>query len=571
VCHLNEGHAAFAVLERARALMKSEKMPFKKALAICRAGTLFTTHTAVTAGFDRFSPQLMEQYFAKYAREQLNISLHEMLALGRLNPEDLREPFNMAYLAIRGSCTVNGVSKLHGAVSRYIFAPLFPRWPEPEIPVGSITNGVHAPTWDSVEADRLWTEACGKERWLGTTEHLEGACRLLCDEKIWQMRNASRKALVGYACQRLVQQLKAQGELPPGEEERLKNLLDPHTLTLCFARRFATYKRPNLLLHDQARLLRLLNHPQRPIQLIIAGKAHPADRPGQEMVREWITFIRRHRMQGRVLFLSDYDMLMTEHLVQGADVWINTPRRPWEACGTSGMKVLVNGGLNCSELDGWWAEAYCPEVGWAIGDRKEHGNDPAWDAQEANALYELLENEITPLFYACSSEGIPCEWVKKVRASMSRLTPQFSANRAVIEYVEKQYIPLAKRYKQRLQDQGKVSEKLLGWKQELSSKWSKLRFGEYQVREDQGQHQFHVQLYLNGLDPDSVHVQLYAEGKEGASEVHAMGEGRLLSDGIYAYECSFPARRPSTDYTPRVVPFFEGVSIPLEEHHILWR
>ena len=238
-------------------------------------------------------------------------------------------------------------------------------------------------------------------------------------------------------------------------------------MTLGFARRFATYKRPNLLLHDPERLLRLLTNPERPVQLIIAGKAHPEDRAGQALIHEWIHFIRRPETRAHIVFLSDYDMLLTEHLVQGVDVWINTPRRPWEACGTSGMKVLVNGGINLSELDGWWAEAYTPEVGWALGDGLEHDDDPAWDAVEAEALYDLLEGEVIPEFYARDESGIPTAWVKRMRESMARLTPRFSANRTVREYTEQYYIPASAAYRERSADKGASGVQVVNWRQAL--------------------------------------------------------------------------------------------------------
>jgi starch phosphorylase len=395
VCHLNEGHAALAVLERARSFMQATGQPFEVALAVTRAGNLFTTHTAVAAGFDRFTPALVEHCLGGYAQEQLGITLHDLLALGRQNPNDPAEDFNMAYLAIRGSGAVNGVSRLHGKVSRHLFEPLFPRWPADEVPVGHVTNGIHVPTWDSAAADNLWTQACGKDRWLGTTAALEQDIRRVSDASLWQFRTAASTALVEYARERLSKQLAASGASPEAVDGA-KHLFDPNALTLGFARRFASYKRPNLLLHDPERLLRLLTDPQRPMQLIMAGKAHPADQAGQALIQGWTHFIRRPEVRPHVIFLSDYDMLLTEHLVQGVDVWLNTPRRPWEASGTSGMKVLVNGGLNLSELDGWWAEAYTPEVGWALGDGQEHGDDPAWDAAEAEALYDLLEREVIP-------------------------------------------------------------------------------------------------------------------------------------------------------------------------------
>ena len=292
VCHLNEGHAAFAVLERASSFMENTGLTFETALAITRAGNLFTTHTAVVDGFDRFSPGLISQYLGGYAEEKLGITLHDLLALGRRNPGDGSERFNMAYLAIRGSGAVNGVSRLHGKVSRHLFAPLFPRWPEEEIPVGYVTNGVHMPSWDSAAADDLWTQACGKDRWLGSTEDLETGIRRVSDTVLWQFRMAAGKALVEYARERLSRQLAGYGASPEAVDGA-KHLFDFNRLTLGFARRFATYKRPNLLLHDPERLLRLLTHPERPVQLIIAGKAHPDDQAGKALIQEWILFIRR--------------------------------------------------------------------------------------------------------------------------------------------------------------------------------------------------------------------------------------------------------------------------------------
>ena len=339
---------------------------FEVALQVTRAGNLFTTHTPVEAGFDRFPPNLIWQYAGHYAENYLGLSYRDFMALGRLDPGDDQEPFNMAYLALRGSGAVNGVSQLHGKVSRSIFQPLFPRWPQDEVPIGHVTNGIHVQTWDSQAADELWTRHCGQERWLGERSQVEEVIRQVSDQELWAMRQASRHTLVEYARQRYPQQLAASGASSE-QIAQAGQILDPEALTLGFARRFATYKRPTLLLHDPERLLRLLTDPQRPVQILIAGKAHPADGAGQEMIRQWVQFTRRPEVQGRVVFLSDYDMLLTEQLVGGVDVWINTPRRPWEACGTSGMKVLANGGLNLSELDGWWAEAYSPQVGWALG------------------------------------------------------------------------------------------------------------------------------------------------------------------------------------------------------------
>ena len=327
VCHLNEGHAAFAILERALDFMRETGQNFEVALQVTRAGNIFTTHTPVEAGFDRFSPNLIWQHLGPYAEDYLGLSYRDFMALGRQDPGDDQEPFNMAYLALRGSGAVNGVSQLHGKVSRSIFQPLFPRWPQDEVPIGYVTNGIHVPTWDSQAADELWTRHCGKERWLGETNQVEEKIRRVPDQELWAMRQASRQALVNQARQHYSQQLATSGASPE-DIAKAGQILDPEALTMVFARRFATYKRPTLLLHDPERLIRLLTDPQRPVQLLIAGKAHPADGAGQEMIRQWVQFTRRPEVLGRVVFLSDYDMLLTEQLVGGVDVWINNPRRP---------------------------------------------------------------------------------------------------------------------------------------------------------------------------------------------------------------------------------------------------
>jgi starch phosphorylase len=527
----------------------------------------------VAAGFDRFAPALIKQYLGGYAEQKLGIPLHDLLALGRQNPNDSSESFNMAYLAIRGSGAVNGVSRLHGQVSRHLFGPLFAHWPASEVPVGHVTNGVHVPTWDSAEADDLWTEACGKDRWLGTTETLGKDIRRVSDAKLWQFRTAASKSLIDYARQRLARHYAAAGAAPEAVEEA-GHLFDPNALTLGFARRFATYKRPNLLLHDPERLLRLLTNPQRPVQLILAGKAHPADVAGQALIQKWIQFIRQPAVRPHAIFLSDYDMLLTEHLVQGVDVWINTPRRPWEACGTSGMKVLVNGGINLSELDGWWAEAYTPEVGWALGDGQEHGDDPAWDAAEAVALYERLEREVIPEFYARDEQGIPTAWVARMRDSMAQLTPRFSANRAVREYTEQHYLPAATAYHSRIAKKGALGRQMVDWKNNLEQKWAALRFGEVKVETKGKHHVFDVQVHLHDLDANAISVELYADGVDGGSPVRQeMKRVRQLpgAPGGYGYSASVSAARPPGDYTARMIPHRDGVAIPLESAQILWQ
>jgi starch phosphorylase len=569
VCHLNEGHAAFATLERARSYMEDHDKPFDLALSVTRAGNIFTTHTAVSAGFDRFDPDLIRQYLSHFAHDELAISVEDLLAMGRKHTGDSSEPFNMAYLAVRGSGRVNGVSKLHGQVSRHIFQPLFPRWPQNEIPIGSVTNGIHVPTWDSEAADALWTTACGKKRWRGDRP-VEDDIRQLTDEQLWQMRTAGRKALIGQMRKRYACQLAAEG----GRPSDASGIFKENVLTLGFARRFATYKRPNLLLHDTERLVRLLSNPQRPVQLILAGKAHPQDMPGQALIKQWKDFIKRPEIHGRVVFLSDYDMMLAQELVQGIDLWINTPRRPWEACGTSGMKVLVNGGLNLSELDGWWAEAYSSEVGWAIGDGQEHGEDPAWDATEAEALYALLEHEVIPEFYERNEKGIPSKWLGRIRESMARLTPEFSASRAIREYTENHYLPAASGYCERAAEESKLGESLLNWRQEIDRHWSAVRFGAVKIETRDGRHYFQVQVFLGKLNPDQLQVELYADSIQGGEpvvEVMIAPDPRVDMLGVVTYSAQVSATRPASDYTARIIPHHPNASVPLEAEQILWQ
>jgi starch phosphorylase len=573
VCHLNEGHAALAILERAYGFMKYTGQSFDVALEVTRAGNLFTTHTAVAAGFDCFSPALIDQYLGEYAEQRLGISRYQLLALGRKDTGNESEKFNMAFLAIRGSGAVNGVSRLHGEVSRHIFEPLFPKWPTMEVPIGHITNGVHMPTWDSKEADAIWTAACSKDRWLGMNETLEKDIRRVSDERLWEMRTNANKALIEFASEHLSRQLIGSGH-SLDSIDRAKHIFDPNILTLGFARRFASYKRPNLLLHDPQRLLRLLTNPKFPVQLIIAGKAHPADKEGQGLIKNWNQFIRQGCVHPPIIFLSDYDMHVSENLVQGVDVWINTPRRPWEACGTSGMKVLVNGGINLSELDGWWAEAYSPEVGWALGDGSEHGDDPAWDAIEAEQLYNLLEQEVVPEFYNRNEKGIPVIWISRMRESMARLTPQFSADRTVREYTRQHYLPAATAYLERAANKGAKGKRILDEINTLEQKWNTIYFGEVKFNTSGEMHDFDVHIYFNDLDPDKGQVELFANGISGeAPIVHKMKRGTKLegTTNVYQYHVSVEATRPATDYTPRVIPYLPNSSVPLEISRILWQ
>jgi len=571
VCHLNEGHAALAVIERARHFMEQHGVTFREALRATRAGNVFTTHTAVPAGFDTFPAdeiRTLRPYFEDYVR-RLGVSWPELLALGRRDPGDESEPFNMAWLAMRGCSWVNGVSQLHGVMSRRLFAGLFPRWPEQEVPVNHVTNGVHVPSWDSPWTDALWTRAAGKARWRGDVSALTADILRLPDEDLWSLLKREREDLVQYARGRLSRRLARHGSLDEAVRTA-RDVLRPDALTLGFARRFATYKRPNLLLTDPARLLRLLTNPQRPVQLIVAGKAHPRDEEGKALIQQWARFAARPDARAHVVFLDDYDMRLAMEMVQGVDVWINTPRRPWEASGTSGMKVLVNGGLNLSTLDGWWSEAFDPDYGWALGDRVEQPDD---DAREATQLYALLEDQIVPTFYDRDAEGLPRRWIARMRSSMASLAPRFSSVRMLQEYVESAYVPGAALYRRRAEQGAAGARALERWARHLEQHWSGIRFGEVTESANSGRLSISVPVWLDAISPDDVRVELYADA-EGAhpAVVQPMTPVEAIpgATNAFLYRARVESDRPAWHFTPRVVPCHRDARVPMEVPLIAW-
>lgn len=564
VCHLNEGHAALVALERASDFARQSGCSFAVALAATRAGNLFTTHTPVESGFDRFGPRLVSAHLGAYARE-LGLPLEELMALGRARPDDPREPLSMAWLATRCSGAVNGVSRRHGQVSRRVFQVLFPRWPEAEVPVAHVTNGVHVPSWDSAEADELWTKLCGRSRWRGTMEGIGEQIAGCTDDQLWSFRSRARANLVAFA-REWVRRSRAAAGLTGGILEAAEHVLDFDTLTIGLARRFTDYKRPTLLLRDTARLARLLTDAHRPVQIVVAGKAHPQDDDGKALVRDWVRFARGPEVHGHVVFLPDYDLRLAEQLVQGVDLWLNTPRPPWEACGTSGMKVLVNGGLNLSVLDGWWEEAHAPEVGWAPPSAAHD------DGADADAIYGLLERDIVPAFYERDPSGLPRRWLAKVRASMAQLTPRFSANRAVREYTERYYLRGADAYARRSAARGAEAAQILAWAERVRAHWGRLRFGEIRIGTEGGRHHFTVAVYLDDLDPDAIAVELYAEPRAGGEplRVPMVRDAPLIGARGHVYVAEVPDTRPASDFTPRIIPCREGVHVPLELPLVIW-
>ena len=575
ICHLNEGHAAFATLERIRSYCAKHQVDFWHGLWATRAGNLFTTHTPVAAGFDVYPADLLRRYAGEPAAA-LGVTLEEILSLGRLDPKDTNEPFNMAYLAMRTCAQSNGVSELHGEVSQRIFQPLFPRWPERDVPVAFVTNGVHVPTWDSPEADAIWTKVYGKDRWRDDIAKINPArLQEVSDQELWHMAAAGRTRLVDYARKRFTRQWRyesssnvEQAPLSTGGPNEMP--LDPNILTLGFARRFAEYKRPALLLHDPERLMRILSNPKYPVQLLVAGKAHPADSIGKGKLQGWQQFLQRPELAAHLVFLEDYDITLAQHLVQGVDVWLNTPRRPWEASGTSGMKVLVNGGLNLSTLDGWWAEGYQPDVGWGLGDGEEH--DPSQDNADALQLYQLLEEEVIPRFYARDQEDLPREWIQLMRASMGELVTRFSTNRMIQEYLDHHYQPLAKEFAARNADNASLAKTLNQWTRHLHQHWHEIHIGEQTVTEATQGWQLEVNILLGAISPQTIAVEAIADAK-GALPAQRVSLP-LVRPGVanaYHYSGLLPKDRPASDFSLRVIPADDHAQVPAENALITWQ
>jgi len=570
ICHLNEGHAAFVALARIGSFQKKHSVSFEEALWATRAGNIFTTHTPVSAGFDCFNSKLIHQYLNDFV-QALGIPFNQFLTMGQASIDPTDELFNLTYFALRTCATVNGVSRLHSQVSRQLFYQLFPQWPIEEIPVGYVTNGVHVPTWDSNFTDALWTSVCGKGRWAGKVNTLRKKIEAIEDEVIWRFRSESREKLVRYIRQRTIEQLRLR-QATEEEQFIVQNIFDPNTLTLGFARRFVEYKRPNLLLQDPDRLIRLLNNSHYPVQLVIAGKAHPADKEGCGLVQIVNEFVRRPEVRKHMVFLADYDMAMAQHFVQGVDVWINTPRRSWEACGTSGMKLLANGGLNLSELDGWWAEAYSPDVGWALGDGQTH-SESGWDAVEADELYCLLEQQVIPEFYQRDERGIPLQWVARIRRSMATLAPEFSSNRMLRDYVENYYTSAIKQYRQRIENNVQIAKELVAWQQQIILHWSGIYMQNFQIELSEEGFYVTLHVYLDELPVDFVKVEIFANAEDNDDFfLKPMTRKTSLSGAVngYIYEAIVPTNRPFDHYTPRIVPTSEYANIPSEENHIKW-
>jgi glycogen phosphorylase len=513
VCHMNEGHSAFAVLERARILVEEKGLDFATAIETLKAGTVFTTHTPVPAGNDAFPAQMIDQYFGDFMKS-LKLDRPGFLALGRENAHNDGENFSMTVLALRTANVSNGVSKLHGVVSRRMWKNIYPGLPETEIPIASITNGVHTQTWVAPEIAALYDRYLGNawqdkptafEVWL-RAEHIP-------DAELWRTHERCRERLVALARSRLQRQRERLGatraDILAAEE-----VLDPEALTIGFARRFATYKRGTLVFRNLERLNAILNHKDRPVQLVFSGKAHPRDQGGKELIAQVTQFARRPEFRRRVVFLEDYEMNIARHMVQGVDVWLNNPRRPLEASGTSGMKVCVNGGINLSILDGWWDEGYLGDNGWRIGSGEEHQDQQYQDEVESNALYDLMEREIVPEFYTRGADGLPRAWIKRMKRSIATNVAVFNTNRMVREYTEVSYLASHHRFARLAANDLAGAKRLAAWRRKLLEQWREVRVEEVTAPPSEPLHvgdelSVRARVHLGSLSPDDVEVQLY--------------------------------------------------------------
>ncbi len=580
VCHLNEGHSAFLALERIRTLIEQHDITFDEARQYAAASNVFTTHTPVPAGIDRFPPEMIERYFKNYT-PSLRLDMEGLLALGRENVFSKTEFFSMAVLAIRTADWANGVSKLHGSVSRSMWRSIWPGVPDNEVPIGHVTNGVHARSWLSSDLIYLF------DRYLGASWQNNPAdqsvwtmVKDIPNEELWRVHERRRHRLIVWTRQVLRRQLEARGTSPK-QARATADALDPNALTIGFARRFATYKRANLLLRDSKRLLDMLASTDQPIQFLIAGKSHPADGGGKDLIRQIIHFARESDAGHKIVFIENYDMNVARYLVQGCDVWLNTPRRGMEASGTSGMKAALNGVLNCSILDGWWDEAYHNDLGWAIGRGETYANYDSQDDIESQALYDIIEKQIVPLFYDRDTHGVPHHWIARMKHCITNLAPAFNTNRMVQDYAEKFYVPAFKRSRALAENGLEKSVALAHTKERLRNAWGNLRIDDVQadaaaplgVRDKLP---ITATVNLANLSPEDVRVQVYAgaldnDGRITEGEATDLTHGQDLGDGRHTFTGSVAADTSGRHgFALRIVPGGEHFSGASEPGLVFW-
>jgi len=560
--------------------MQKEGLSLQEAFEACWASNIFTTHTPVPAGNERFDPQLMQRYLGGYV-EKMGFSWNDFLALGREDPNNQKEDFCMTVLALKLAAQSNGVSKLHGEVSRRMWQNLWPHLPEDDVPITSITNGIHTRSWVSHEHAALFQKYLGSvfvdepmnsEMWNKIDD--------VPDAELWKLKEMRREKLVDFARKRLRMQF-TNRRLSPSEINLADKVLDPKALTIGFARRFASYKRAQLLLHEPERLAKMILSSEQPVQLIFAGKAHPADNQGKELIKQIIHLVRDERFRHKIVFLEDYDINVARYMVQGVDVWLNTPRRPMEASGTSGMKAAVNGVLNLSVLDGWWPEGYAPGTGWAIGRGKEYEDKDYQDAVAGHLLYDTLEREVIPLFYKCDAEGLPREWIKNMKTALKRLSFAFSSHRMVAEYTERFYLNADKDYRKLSAKKYTLAKEMAEWHKRAEENWSRIRV--ISVKAELGDEVLRtgdeipvvVEMELGDLKPGDVAVELYhgqVNDQEVITNAHTeQMEVHKSSNSTHLYKgkivCQYAGRY---GFALRVVPGHHALSHRLLPGLIVW-
>jgi starch phosphorylase len=578
VFHINEGHAAFLGFERTRMLMQDAGLPYHQAVEVMRAANVFTTHTPVPAGFDMFSRELIAKYFAE-PLQQVGLSVDAFMNLGRARPNG-DEPLNMAIFAMRHASLCNGVSKLHGKVSREMFRNLWADFPTEEVPIGHVTNGIHTRSWIAPGMAQLLNRHLGPA-WLDDPTDYAVWDRILDipDEELWRARTEQREELVHFARQHFLDQL-TRGGAPEHEIKEAGNALASHCLTIGFARRFAGYKRATLLLRNPERLRKLLLNEERPVQIIVAGKAHPRDDEAKDLIRRVVQFRRDPQLRHRFVFLEDYDMNVARYLVQGCDVWLNNPRRPHEASGTSGMKVVPNGGLNLSILDGWWDEGYEAGGGWAIGHGENYEDLNYQDTVESNALYELLENDVVPAFYSrLKQERAPSLWVARMKQSMRRLCPVFNTNRMVVDYLERYYLPASWRYRELIENAYGRGKDVITWRERVKARFHQVAVEDVSSLPAEAKvgDKIPVRAFvrLGDLTPKDVMVQVYHGPLDAQSHLRRglTTEMRWVREegGRHLYEVDLPCSDSGLyGYTVRVLPAHQHVLVPSELDLVAW-
>jgi starch phosphorylase len=577
---MNEGHSAFLALERIRLNIVEKKLDFYSALQVVAAANVFTTHTPVPAGNDSFPREMMRKYFGAFARE-LNIPFDELFSFGqtRVDPND---PFSMTILALRLSRHANAVSKLHGKVTRSLWKDVWAGVPVDEVPITSITNGVHTKTWMAPEFSALYDKHLGAwEEHLIEPDFWRGVIDIP-DAQLWETHQKLKLRLIEFVRDRVRRRLERVGESPE-VIRRANRILDPEILTIGFARRFATYKRGTLLFSDKERLKRLLNDTTRPVQFIFAGKAHPRDDAGKALIQEVYKLSRESGFENRVVLLEDYDSYIARRLVQGVDLWLNHPLRPLEASGTSGMKLAPNGGINLSVLDGWWREGYNGNNGWAIGAEIDNGTVEFQNEVDANSLYQLLENQIIPLYYAKPDGKLPLAWLQLMRESIRSVTPVFNTQRMMKEYTERLYIPAAKSHEDFSRDSCGAATQLSHWKAQMRKDWPQVQIFDVQVGNKDRQTilvgeslQISARVHLGAVDPKHVRVEAYhGEADNGAirnpTATILNQSSQADGDGNYLYQGSVPSTESGTyGFSVRVVPTHPSLMQAHELRLIAW-